>query len=115
MQKIFGSAEQYDGTSVHDQGIYVVIRVHGFLVAIRWLCGVAFTDKLPIERCRLTPPGPDRARPPLSPPAGAAPFSLLIGLRPISALAAVLARGDDPPEPPDVGDTPTPPAAAGYT
>jgi hypothetical protein len=74
VQKIFASAEHYGGTSVHDQGVYVVIRLHGFLVAIRWLCGVAIADRLPMERCRLTPPGPDRARPPLSPPAGAAPF-----------------------------------------
>ena len=41
VQKIFASAEHYGGTSVHDQGVYVVIRMHGFLVAIRWLCGVA--------------------------------------------------------------------------
>ena len=106
LQKIFVSAEHYDETSVHDQGIYVVIRMHGFLVAIRWLCGAAKADKLPTERSRPTPPGPDRARPPLSPPAGAASFLMVGGFQPPFPMAAVLSREDDPPEPPDVGASP---------
>jgi len=77
VQKIFASAQHYDGTSVHDQAIYVVIRLHGFLVAIRWLCGVAFADKLPY---RTEPAHPPRAGPcaaPALPPGGGRPPSLL--------------------------------------
>ena len=84
VQKIFASAQHYGGTSVHDQGIYVVIRLHGFLVAIRWLCGAAFADKLPY---RTEPAHPPRAGPcaaPALPPGGGRPPSLLTGLRPVS-------------------------------
>ena len=110
-EKIFALAEHYDGTSVHDQAIYVVIRLHGFLVAIRWLCGAAKADKLPIERSRPTPPGPDRARPPLSPPAGAASFPCSTGLRPVFAVGRGIFPGGRPPGAPRCGGcSPTPPA-----
>ena len=103
VQKIFASAEHSSGTSVHDQGVYVVIRLHGFLVAIRWLCGAAFADRLPYRTVPATPPGPDRARPPLSPPAGAAPFPCSLAFGQFRHWPQCFARGDDPPEPPDVG------------
>ena len=77
--------------------------MHGFLVAIRWLCGVTLADKLPY---RTEPAHPPRAGPcaaPALPPGGGRPLSLLGGFQPPSHVAAVLSRGDDPPEPPDVG------------
>jgi hypothetical protein len=105
-EKIFALAEHYDGTSVHDQAIYVVIRLHGFLVAIRWLCGAAKADKLPIERSRPTPPGPDRARPPLSPPAGAASSPCSVACSHLRMRPQYLPGGRPPGTPQSVGDAP---------
>ena len=111
-QKIFGSAEQYGETSVHDQGIYVVIRLHGFLVAIQWLCGAKFADKLPY---RTEPAYPPRAGPcaaPALPPGGGRLISLFGWLSATLPRGRSICPGGDPPEPPIRLPRVTPPWSA---
>src|SRR5487761_1271233 len=75
------------GTTVHDQGIYVVIRWHGFLVAFRWLRGATFTDKLSY---RTEPAYPPRAGPcaaPALPPGGGRTLPCSVAFSPTSPFA----------------------------